>query len=99
MTHIAGQQAYAPFLQPEVPFRDLRPYVFGGCQTPLTFCREDVSLVIRQQPAEALIAIDGKEKGNTFPSPRTKLTRPARKPLDPAPIVELRVAQKADPPK
>lgn len=47
--------------------------------------REDVSLVIRQAPSEALIAIDGKEK--------------ARKPLDPAPIVELIVQQNADPPK
>ncbi|KAF4542148.1 Spore development regulator vosA [Lasiodiplodia theobromae] len=43
----------------------------------------DVELVIRQQPKEALVTVDGKEK--------------ARKPVDPPPIIQLRVKPNADP--
>lgn len=43
----------------------------------------DVSLSIRQQPREALVTVDGKEK--------------ARKPVDPPPIIQLKVKQHADP--
>ncbi|EKG13462.1 Velvet factor [Macrophomina phaseolina MS6] len=49
--------------------------------TPLS--SNDVELVIRQQPKEALVTIDGKEK--------------ARKPVDPPPIIQLKVRSQADP--
>ncbi|KAK8214016.1 velvet factor-domain-containing protein [Phyllosticta capitalensis] len=43
----------------------------------------DVELRIRQQPKEALVTVDGKEKN--------------RKPVDPPPIVQLNVKQMSDP--
>jgi hypothetical protein len=43
----------------------------------------DVNLIIRQQPKEALITADGKEK--------------ARKPVDPPPIIQLTVRPQAEP--
>ncbi|OJD40524.1 velvet factor [Diplodia corticola] len=47
----------------------------------------DVELVIRQQPKEALVTVEGKEKANAT----------ARKPVDPPPIIQLKVKQNADP--
>ncbi|KAL0256455.1 hypothetical protein SLS55_008850 [Diplodia seriata] len=47
----------------------------------------DVDLVIRQQPKEALVTVDGKEKANAT----------ARKPVDPPPIIQLKVKANADP--
>lgn len=49
--------------------------------TPLSSA--DVELHIRQQPKEALVTVDGKEK--------------ARKPVDPPPIIQLKVKSQADP--
>jgi hypothetical protein len=45
----------------------------------------DIELIVRQQPREGLIAFEGKEK--------------IRKPIDPPPIVEIKVIKDADPRK
>lgn len=61
---------HVALMPPAAPFNaSLRP---GGCQ-----------LIIRQQPSEALVTTEGKEK--------------ARKPVDPPPILELIVDQAMDP--
>ena len=43
----------------------------------------DITLKIRQQPKEALVTVEGKEK--------------ARKPIDPPPIIQIEVTPYADP--
>lgn len=60
----------------------------------------DVDLVIRQEPKEALVTTEGKEKGEHPPMSvaRPPLIPPtARKPVDPPPIVEIRVRTSVDP--
>ncbi|KAF2465513.1 uncharacterized protein BDR25DRAFT_318374 [Lindgomyces ingoldianus] len=47
----------------------------------------DVTLTLRQQPKEALVTTEGKEKVPTI----------ARKPVDPPPIIQLTVKPQADP--
>jgi hypothetical protein len=44
---------------------------------------EDVELQVRQEPRKALLVVEGREKG--------------RKPVDPPPVIQLRVTQAADP--
>lgn len=46
---------------------------------------KEIELIVRQQPREGLLAFEGKEK--------------ARKPIDPPPIVEIKVENEADPRK
>lgn len=60
-----------------------------------------VSLKVRQQPLSALVTLDGKEK-STSSTPKkatgslTDLLT-ARKPIDPPPIVEIKVRSDMDP--
>jgi len=62
-----------------------------------------VELEIRQQPKEALVTVDGKEKGQfvscaIYVILQRVLSRlVVRKPVDPPPIVQLRVNAVADP--
>ncbi|KAF1812239.1 hypothetical protein P152DRAFT_473950 [Eremomyces bilateralis CBS 781.70] len=64
-----------------------QPYPVYGIVQPSPAYRplesRDVRLLVRQQPKEALVAVEGKEKG--------------RKPVDPPPFVQLVVHQQADP--
>lgn len=60
----------------------------------------DLHLKIRQQPKEALVAVEGKEKGRSLPSiARTRATDGSlgRKPVDPPPFVQLMVNHSSDP--
>lgn len=64
--------AMPPLMAPAMPA--VQPIVLGQC-----------TLIVRQQPLEALVNIEGKEK--------------SRKPIDPPPIVELQVNNPSDPGK
>jgi len=76
MAYFSGQQRYAYGVQaPPIPFVPDNGY------RPLE--SDDVELIIRQQPREGLIALDGKEK--------------TRKPIDPPPFVEIKVKPPSDP--
>ncbi|KAF2136172.1 uncharacterized protein K452DRAFT_140420 [Aplosporella prunicola CBS 121167] len=64
----------------------------------------DVTLSIRQQPKEALVCQDGKEKSKCLPQCASRqqhqLTAAmllARKPVDPPPILQLKIRASADP--
>ncbi|EON69060.1 hypothetical protein W97_08373 [Coniosporium apollinis CBS 100218] len=59
-----------------------------GVDVPLN--SHELHLEIRQNPKEALVALDGKERG-------TSGITDARKPVDPPPIIQLRVSSRADP--
>lgn len=67
-------------------------------------CSSSVSLYVRQQPKEALVTVDGKEKCMSTTNPRARervaadiLT--ARKPIDPPPIIQIEVRPDVDPQK
>lgn len=75
----------------------------GANQPPLS---QDITLHLRQQPKEALVTTEGKEKGESAPlliplpcfaSLCTDPPPPARKPVDPPPIIQLTVGHNADP--
>lgn len=67
----------------------------------MNFSSEDYDIKIRQQPKDALLAQDGKEKSEQKASRRrlakTDKIRKDRKPVDPPPIIEVNVRQEADP--
>ncbi|KAF2749426.1 hypothetical protein M011DRAFT_456897 [Sporormia fimetaria CBS 119925] len=78
--------------QPVFPYRNLEryerePLVPHSSTTTLRTNKPinsgDIFLEVRQQPKEALQAADGKEKG--------------RKPVDPPPVVQLKIKHSADP--
>jgi hypothetical protein len=57
-----------------------------------------VSLWIRQDPEEALVCAEGKEKSKQASlGPPAKLTVAVRKPVDPPPIIQLKIKPDADP--
>ena len=71
------------------PFHPMLPSAQGlavpppqqGLLPPLS--AGDVGLQVRQEPRKALLVVEGREKG--------------RKPVDPPPVIQLRVTQAADP--
>lgn len=62
---------------------------------------EDYELSIRQQPRDALLAQDGKEKSesrsNAVRNARIDASFAGRKPVDPPPVVQVSVRDAADP--
>jgi hypothetical protein len=69
MSHIYSQPYFAGHMPVAPPVYAVRGH--------------NVELVVRQQPTEALVSIEGKEK--------------TRKPIDPPPIIELKVNNPSDP--
>jgi len=61
---------------------------------------EEISLVMTQEPAIARVAV-GKEKGKwrylLLPREKTLITLEDRKPVDPPPVIELKISPLADP--